>query len=74
MPLHLGDLEKAGIGTDLLDAKVNIEAGVFVLMGYARRVDSVHRALCFYNAGPSRWKAGRGYARAVLKLYEEMEG
>lgn len=74
MPLHLEDLEKAGIGTNLLDAKVNIEAGVHILMGYAKRVDSVHKALSFYNAGPSRWKAGRGYARAVLKLYEEMEG
>lgn len=74
MPLHLVDLEKAGIGTDLLNAENNIEAGVFVLMGYARRVDSVHKALSFYNAGPSRWKAGRGYARAVLKLYKEMEG
>ena len=74
MPLHLEDLEKAGIGTDLLDAEVNIEAGVHILMGYARRVDSVLKALSFYNAGPSRWKAGRVYARAVLKLYEEMEG
>ena len=74
MPLHLNDLEKAGIGTDLLDAENNIEAGVYILMGYAKRVDSVHKALSFYNAGPSRWKAGKGYAKAVLKLYEEMEG
>jgi len=74
MPLHLKDLERAGIGTDLLDAENNIEAGVFVLMNYARRVESLDRALSFYNAGPSRWKAGRGYARAVLKLYKEMEG
>jgi soluble lytic murein transglycosylase-like protein len=74
MPLHLEDLEKAGIGTDLLDAENNIEAGVHILMGYARRVDSVLKALSFYNAGPSRWKAGRGYARAVLSLYREMEG
>ncbi len=74
MPLHLDDLEKAGIGTDLLDAENNIEAGVHILMGYARRVDSVLKALSFYNAGPSRWRAGRGYARAVLKLYLEMEG
>ena len=74
MPLHLKDLERAGIGTDLLDAENNIEAGVHILMGYARRADSVHKALSFYNAGPSRWKAGRGYARAVLKLYLEMEG
>lgn len=74
MPLHLEDLEKAGIGTDLLDAEVNISAGVHILMGYARRVDSVLKALSFYNAGPRKEKAGRGYARAVLKLYKEMEG
>lgn len=74
MPLHLNDLERAGIGTDLLDAKVNIEAGVHILMGYAKRVKTLDKALSFYNAGPSRWKAGRGYARAVLKLYREMEG
>jgi soluble lytic murein transglycosylase-like protein len=74
MPLHLEDLEKAGIGTDLLDAKVNIEAGVFVLMGYAKGVDSITRALSRYNGGYKREKAGRGYARAVLKLYREMEG
>lgn len=74
MPLHLEELEKAGIGTDLLDAEVNIEAGIHILMGYAKGVDSITRALSRYNAGPSRERAGRGYARAVLKLYREMEG
>ena len=74
MPLHLEDLKKAGIGTDLLDAEVNIEAGVHILMGYAKGVDSITRALSRYNGGYKREKAGRGYARAVLKLYEEMEG
>lgn len=74
MPLHLEDLEKAGIGTDLLDAEVNIEAGVHILMGYAKGVDSITRALSRYNGGYKREKAGLGYARAVLKLYEEMEG
>ena len=74
MPLHLEDLKKAGIGTDLLDAEVNIEAGVHILMGYAKRATSIEQSLRFYNAGPRREKAGRGYARAVLKLYEEMEG
>ena len=74
MPLHLEDLEKAGIGTDLLDAEVNIEAGVHILMGYAKGVDSITRALSRYNGGYKREKAGRGYARAVLKLYKEMEG
>lgn len=74
MPLHLEDLEAAGIGTDLLDAENNIEAGVHILMGYAKGVDSITRALSRYNGGYKREKAGRGYARAVLKLYEEMEG
>ena len=74
MPLHLEDLEAAGIGTDLLDAENNIEAGVHILMGYARGVNSITRALSRYNGGYKREKAGRGYARAVLKLYEEMEG
>lgn len=74
MPLHLNDLERAGIGTDLLDAEVNIEAGVHILMGYAKGVDSITRALSRYNGGYKREKAGRGYARAVLKLYREMEG
>jgi len=74
MPLHLEDLEKAGIGTDLLDAEVNIEAGVHILMGYAKGVDSITKALSRYNGGYKREKAGRGYARAVLKLYLEMEG
>ncbi len=76
MPLHIPSLQHLGIESyeDLLEAEKNIEAGVHILMGYARRADSVLKALSFYNAGPSRWKAGRGYARAVLKLYEEMEG
>ena len=37
-------------------------------------VDSVHKALSRYNGGYKREKAGRGYARAVLKLYGEMGG
>jgi hypothetical protein len=45
MPLHIPSLRHLGIKSheDLLEAEKNIEAGVFVLMGYARRVDSVHR-------------------------------
>ena len=74
MPLHLKDLERAGIGTDLFNAEENISAGVYILMGYAKGVDSITRALSRYNGGYKREKAGRGYARAVLKLYLEMEG
>lgn len=76
MPLHISSLQHLGIKSheDLLEAEKNIEAGVFVLMNYARRVQSIDKALCWYNAGPSRWRLGRGYARAVLSLYREMEG
>ena len=74
MPLHIPDLEKAGVGTDLLNAEENISAGVHILMGYARRATSIEQSLRFYNAGPRREKAGRGYAKAVLELYREMEG
>ena len=76
MPLHIPSLQHLGIESyeDLLEAEKNIEAGVFVLMNYAKGVDSITRALSRYNGGYIREKAGRGYARAVLKLYEEMEG
>ena len=76
MPLHIPSLRHLGIKSheDLLEAEKNIEAGVFVLMNYAKGVDSITRALSRYNGGCKREKAGRGYARAVLKLYEEMEG
>ena len=72
MPLHLEDLERAGIGTDLLDAENNIEAGIHILMGYAKGVDSITRALSRYNGGYKREKAGRGYAKKVLALYAQM--
>lgn len=79
MPLHIEDLHRAGVieapeVEELLEAEANIRAGVHVLMMYAKSVDSITRALSRYNAGPSRERAGRGYARAVLKLYEEIGG
>jgi len=79
MPLHLETLHKAGVietpeVEELLDTEANIRAGVHVLMMYAKGVDSITKALSRYNGGYKREKAGRGYARAVLKLYEEMEG
>lgn len=79
MPLHVEDLHAAGViespeAEELLEAEANIRAGVHVLMVYAKGVDSITRALSRYNAGPSRERAGRGYARSVLKLYEEIGG
>ena len=79
MPLHIEDLHASGViespeVEELLEAEANIRAGVHVLMMYAREVDSITRALSRYNAGPSKERAGRGYARAVLKLYEDIGG
>ena len=79
MPLHVENLHRAGViespeVEELLDTESNIRAGVHVLMVYAKGVDSITRALSRYNAGPSRERAGRGYARAVLKLYEDIGG
>lgn len=79
MPLHVEDLHAAGViespeAEELLETEANIRAGVHVLMMYAKGVDSITRALSRYNAGPSRERAGRGYARSVLQLYEEIGG
>lgn len=79
MPLHVENLYRAGVIEssevgELLDTESNIKAGIHILMVYAKSVDSITRALSRYNAGPSRERAGRGYARAVLKLYEEIGG
>lgn len=74
MPLHIPSLQHLGIESheDLLNAEKNIEAGIFVLMNYARRVQSIDKALCWYNAGPSKERAGRGYAKAVLGIYRKI--
>jgi soluble lytic murein transglycosylase-like protein len=74
MPLHIPSLRHLGIKSheDLLEAEKNIEAGVFVLMNYAKGVDSVTKALSRYNGGYKREKAGRGYAKKVLALYAQM--
>jgi soluble lytic murein transglycosylase-like protein len=74
MPLHIPSLQHLGIESyeDLLEAEKNIEAGVFVLMNYAKGVDSVTKALSRYNGGYKREKAGRGYAKKVLALYAQM--
>lgn len=54
---------------------ININASVRIFKKYLGKAKGdIFLALSFYNAGPSRWRAGRGYARAVLKLYKEMEG
>lgn len=74
MPLHIPSLQHLGIESheDLLNADKNIEAGIHILMGYAKGVDSITRALSRYNGGYKREKAGRGYAKKVLALYAQM--
>ena len=72
---HVKDLRAAGIiqeKHDLWQVETNIEAGIFILMNYARTAKTVDQSLCFYNAGPARERHGRSYSRAVLRLYQEI--
>ena len=59
---------------DLWKIETNISAGIHVLMGYARTARTAEHALAIYNAGASRWKAGRSYARTVLQLTKQIDG
>ena len=79
MPLHVKDLHRAGVidapeVEELLDTESNIKAGIHILMNYARKVETLTKALSHYNAGPSRERAGRGYARRVMELYRQIGG
>ena len=79
MPLHVKDLHRAGVidapeVEELLDTESNIKAGIHILMNYARKVETLAKALSHYNAGPSRERYGRAYSRAVLRLYQEIGG
>lgn len=79
MPLHVKTLHQAGViprptVSELQKAKNNLNAGIHILMTYATNVQSIERALCIYNAGASRESAGKGYAQAVLRLYDEING
>jgi soluble lytic murein transglycosylase-like protein len=79
MPLHVKDLHRAGViespdVEELLEAEANIRAGIHILMNYARKVETLTKALSHYNAGPSRERAGRGYARRVMELYRQIGG
>lgn len=68
---HIKDLTRQGIireQNDLWNTETNINAGIHILMGYARTAASVEQALAIYNAGPNRWTAGKTYARAVMRL------
>lgn len=71
MPFWMPYLEKLGIPVrserDLYHPVTNLESSVFILSQYLRRArGDVFLALCYYNAGPSNWQAGRGYARKVM--------
>lgn len=66
---HLKALRDAGIIAEegeLFDASANIKAGLYVLMGYARRSSTLTEALSRYNAGRV-CPAGVSYARKVIE-------
>ena len=74
---HIKALKSAGIiqeKYDLWQVEANVEAGIYILMNYAKRAKTIEQCLSFYNAGISREKAGRGYARRVMELYREIGG
>lgn len=74
---HIKALKSAGIiqeKYDLWQVEANVEAGIYILMNYAKRAKTIEQALSFYNAGVSRWKAGRGYAKRVMSLCRQIEG
>ncbi len=74
---HIKALKSAGIiqdKNDLWQVEANVEAGIYILMNYAKRAKTIEQALSFYNAGVSREKAGRGYARRVVELYRQIGG
>lgn len=74
---HIKALKSAGIiqdKNDLWQVEANVEAGIYILMNYAKRAKTIEQALSFYNAGVSGEKAGRGYAQKVMSLLMKIEG
>ena len=79
MPLHVNTLHSAGVisepnASELERTNPNIRAGVHILMTYAKGVDTLHRALARYNAGPGKERYGNNYARKVIRLYQKIGG
>lgn len=79
MPLHVNTLHSAGVisepkVSELKRTNPNIRAGVHILMTYAKGVDTLHRALACYNAGPGKERYGNNYARKVIRLYQKIGG
>lgn len=53
----------------LFDRVENIRCVCVILKHYLDRADGDYaKALAFYNAGPSNWRAGIGYSREILEL------
>ena len=70
--------EKLGI-EDFLDAKQNIQAGIYMLTDLTTRYEDPHKALMAYNAGEAgakrHWDKGTttsGYSREVMARAEEL--
>jgi soluble lytic murein transglycosylase len=77
MPLWIPVLRKYGLHIrspeDLYKPEINIPAGIIILKTYLRQAKDVERALAYYNAGPTRYKAGMCYARHVLHIYTTLD-
>lgn len=72
MPLWIRDLPSLGVPVyyvrDLLNPELNLLAGAAIYSHYySKTKGNTYKALCYYNAGPSRWKHGRAYAEKVMQ-------
>jgi hypothetical protein len=71
--------EQLGV-SDFLDARQNIEAGVYLLSSSLLKYGDVHKALMAYNMGPrgasKEWDKGlytSAYSRKVVSAWEELK-
>jgi hypothetical protein len=78
MPIHLKTLKQAKIvdnmnKKELFEWKKNVEAGIYVLLSYAKLTNDITTGLMMYNAGPNYYHLGAKYASRILRDYQEVE-
>jgi hypothetical protein len=66
--------KRCGLHPDeLWDLSLNLACGAQILREEIERLDSIKKALAVYNSGKHWSKAGKAYARKVLKLKKLIE-
>lgn len=66
--------ERCGLHPDQLwDVSLNLACGAQILREEIERLGSIENALAVYNSGKHWSKAGKAYAKKVLKLKKKLE-